>query len=43
MTPQFSEAAEQEIVAEMQYLLGVSEDSADSESPSESTIEGASE
>ena len=44
MTPQFSEAAEQEIVAEMQYLLGVAEDSADSvTAPSESPIEGASD
>ena len=30
MTPQSSVDAEQEIIAEMQYLLGVTEDSADS-------------
>ena len=44
MTPQFSEAVEQEIVAEMQYLLGVAEDSANSETaPSEAPSEGASD
>ena len=43
MTPQSSAAAEQEIVAEMQYLLGVAEDSANSEAPIEAPIEGASE
>ena len=44
MTPQSSAAAEQEIIAEMQYLLGVAENSANSApAPSDSPSEGASD